>query len=288
MITTKTYKTREEFIKDRSKEFVIGSSTIGTILGLDRHKSPYQVWYDWQNREESTMNANKYRGTFMERGILDWFCHETGEKLVQKSAGITVYKNSKYPDYMQVAPDGELFAKGRKSRPIVECKDTRYTFKDIEDLKAKQPNWYAQGQWQMGHMERDDYYLAICDGNKELKYFHFNFDNVYFETLLTNGTTWYEYHIGIGEAPEMTTEEDYKLMFPTIEERYEDIGNEGLEICREFKRLKLSEKVIQDQIKQQRVEVLKLFNGADALGFEKEVIATYRQDVRGVRTLKVY
>ena len=129
MITRTTYKTRQEWLHARNDTPVIGSSDAGTIMGLNPYMTPYQYWRVKKMETLETAaeedNDSMIRGRFKEDAIARMFEQVTGEKIVKRSEQIEVYRNDKYPPYMQAAPDREVFAAGRSTRYILECKDTK-------------------------------------------------------------------------------------------------------------------------------------------------------------------
>ena len=129
MITRTTYKARQEWLHARNDTPVIGSSDVGTIMGLNPYMTPYQYWRVKKMETLETAaeedNDSMIRGRFKEDAIARMFEQVTGEKIVKRSEQIEVYRNDKYPPYMQAAPDREVFAAGRSTRYILECKDTK-------------------------------------------------------------------------------------------------------------------------------------------------------------------
>jgi putative phage-type endonuclease len=288
MTTKKVYKTREEWLADRNKGFIVGGSNIGIILGLDWHTTPYQLWYRHKNGEQDDTSQRMYRGQFMENAIAGWFENETGFKVVKKSAEISVFKNDKYPDYMQVSPDRELFAHGAKSRPLVEIKDTAYRI-DIANPETLPKSWYAQLQYQMGMMERELCYLVINDGNKNLQYHPFEFDPEFFYLMIKQVREWVERYIIGDEIPPITTPEDIAIAFPRSQPVEVQVGTTfKTDVYDQLAVKKEAAKRLDGEIEKLSNRMKCTFEAADTLVYEGMILATYKTNAKGVRTLKMY
>lgn len=288
MITKTVFKTRVEWLEYRGKDFKIGGSDIGTILGLDPFKTPYQFWYDYKNHlQVNPEQSQLYRGLFMEDGVAKWFEQESGEKVIKRSDEISVFHNSKYPDYFQVAPDRELFKNGRKTRPLLECKDTRLNILSLEDIKTESPQWYAQGQYQLGLMERDEFFLAINTGNKELLYTRFSFDQEYFNNIITYVSEWVNKYIFGDEMPPLTTVNDMAIAYPVSESKEIVIGTSLKEQIVELWKKKQAIKSLQKEEEVLKNKIVVEFKECDTMIYEGLPIATYKTNKNGNRILQI-
>lgn len=288
MITKTVYKNRTEWLADRNKGFIVGGSNIGIILGLDPHTTPYQLWYKYKNNEIAETSQRMFRGQFMEDAIAVWFENETGFKVVKKSAEIAVFKNDKYPTYMQVSPDRELFAHGAKSRPLVEIKDTAYRV-DIKNPDTLPKTWYLQVQYQMGMMERDLCYLVINDGNKALQYHPFEFDKEFFDEMIRKVIEWIDRYIIGDEIPPIMTAEDIAIAFPESMRQEKTVGTSFKETVFDPLMLKKeAAKRLDAEIEQLANRVKVEFEENDTIVYEGVMLATYKTNAKGIRTLKMY
>lgn len=204
MITRTTYKTRQEWLHARNDTPVIGSSDVGTIMGLNPYMTPYQYWRVKKMETLETAaeedNDSMIRGRFKEDAIARMFEQATGEKIVKRSEQIEVYRNDKYPSYMQAAPDREVFAAGRSTRYILECKDTKMHLPELTPETVPML-WYTQIMYQMGIMERDAAYIAAEEGGKRLVYALFDFDRSKFAYIVEYCRDWFERYILGDEIP---------------------------------------------------------------------------------------
>lgn len=274
MITKQVFKTREEWLEYRNSTFMIGGSNLAAILGLDPHRSPLDVWQEWQDRKEAPMRPDMYRGRFMEEGISRWFEQQTGLKVIKRSAEISVFHNDKYPEYVQAAPDREVFARGSalKSRGVLEIKDTRRSI-DPENLPDE---WYIQVLAQTEICGFAGGYLAVCDGKKELIHRLITADPERIEPLIRHACEWVEAHIIRGEQPKPINKKDVQSIFPESQPaaaQVTPITKELVEVA------KATRAAIQD-LESKYTDIVDLlavtFGENDTLEFESVPIATYR------------
>ena len=83
----------------------IGSSEVGTILGLNPYETPYQLWrkkkgIDAPQAETFAMKA----GHYLEDAVSLFFADETGKQIIKASSGDWLIVN-KEKSFMRVSPD---------------------------------------------------------------------------------------------------------------------------------------------------------------------------------------
>ena len=280
MITKKTFKNYPDWEIYRNSQFWLGSSNIGTLLGLNEHQTPLMLWQSVKGEHIQPDDATRKRlarGHFMEDSIAQWFESESGLHVVKKSSEIAVITNDRYPDYMQVAPDREIFASSidAKSRAILEIKDTARHI-DFDDPQGLPAEWFAQVQYQMAIMERECAYLAINDGRKCLQYRRIDFDADYAGAIIAEAKEWVEKYI-IGDAqPEPSNGDDVISLYPTSEYGVIKIGKsayDAFEACKEYKR---QAKELSSKLEALEEQIKAYFDERDTLEFEGTTIATYK------------
>lgn len=219
-----TFKNREEWEQYRNSGSYLGSSDVGTILGLNPYETPYQYW-----RRKKTVTddpvGNKIhlvRGQATESATVEIFCYLTGEKAIKRSQGFEVYTNSDLASFVQVAPDVEFFARGtHDDRYFGEVKDTKFNItQDDLDYPAQSAYkvmqmWYAQGQFQCHVAEKLGFWLIIYNGQKDVVYKFYPYNpevatHIYNESIIW----WGKYMIG-DDIPAMQTAEDAVIAHPS-------------------------------------------------------------------------
>lgn len=136
-----TYANNTEWLAGRQGK--IGGSTIAALLGLDKYRTPLQVYYDLTGQSEPAAE-NKYTiaGHRLERVVADYFTEASGAMLITGSEADVTYVHPEY-DYLIGSPDREyVAADGREA--ILECKTTQFEVDEESELLQK---WYCQLQW---------------------------------------------------------------------------------------------------------------------------------------------
>lgn len=136
-----TYDNNADWLAGRQGK--IGGSTIAALLGLDKYRTPLQVYYDLTG-VSAEQEENKYTiaGHRLEKVVVEYFAEATGAMIVSGSEADVTYVHPQY-DYLIGSPDREYTtADGREA--ILECKTTQYEVDTESQLFQK---WYCQLQW---------------------------------------------------------------------------------------------------------------------------------------------
>lgn len=279
MITRTTYKTRQEWLHARNDTPVIGSSDVGTIMGLNPYMTPYQYWRVKKMETLETAaeedNDSMIRGRFKEDAIARMFEQATGEKIVKRSEQIEVYRNDKYPSYMQAAPDREVFAAGRSTRYILECKDTKMHLPELTPETVPML-WYTQIMYQMGIMERDAAYIAAEEGGKRLVYALFDFDRSKFAYIVEYCRDWFERYILGDEIPPVETGQDVILAWPVSEAAPREADSEMRDTIAWIRAQRSKVAAMQAEITKAEKRVKAYFMQYDTITYDGRPLATFK------------
>lgn len=271
------FKTRAEWLAYRNQNFVIGGSNIGVILGLSNHKTPLQLWLEWKNRDAQPIKESMYRGRFMEDGIARWFQQQTGLKVVGRSKEIAVFHNDEYPDYIQVAPDREIFKEGTNlaGRPFLEIKDTAMHV-DFDVPETIPSEWFLQCQFEAEIGGRPGTYLAVNDGSKTLKSRLILPEREYVRKCIEMACAWYERHIIGGEQPEPINGDDVQLLHPESTAGIIKVGHEVSQLHEQAMIYKRNANEAAKKYEEIKAKMSALFDERDTLAYEGRALATYR------------
>lgn len=104
-------KDRQEWLRHR--ESGIGSSEVGTILGLNPFETPYQLWrrkkgLDAPKQENFAMKA----GHYLEDAVSLFYRDETGKEIIKASSGDWLIVNNE-KNYLRVSPDRTYWDSGQ-------------------------------------------------------------------------------------------------------------------------------------------------------------------------------
>lgn len=140
-------KDRQEWLHLRG--FGIGSSEVGTILGVNPWETPLQLWrrkmgIDPPKEENFAMRA----GHYLEDAVSKFFADETDAQIIKSSAGDWLMVDTDKP-YLRVSPDRTFWLptdkRNEENKGILECKTTRMSV----DGDYLPKSWYCQLQYQL-------------------------------------------------------------------------------------------------------------------------------------------
>lgn len=164
----------------------IGSSTIPTIIGLNKYSSRIAKWRNYVARQ-SDFTGNYYTewGHFAEPKIVEFAQRQADDK----GLGYTLQEcNNSFISreftFASATPDALVWSESRQCLGIGEVK---YTGRDADIWKAKQiPSYvYAQMQWQMGVCKLPwSVALAMVSGNPYIIQIELNFNEKVFNAMI--------------------------------------------------------------------------------------------------------
>lgn len=260
----------------------IGSSEVGTILGLNPYETPYQLWrrkvgIDPPKPENFAMKA----GHYLEDAVSKFYSDETGKEIIKASAGDWIIRSNEHP-HMQVSPDRTFWIPGlpknNQNKGILECKTTQMEV----DANNVPQSWFAQLQYQLGIAEYQQGALAWLTMGRLFGYRDFEFDPDFFGYMAEEVTKFWVDNILGKQEPLLMTVEDVLLRDPkhTVGKAVE-ADPELAASCQELKELK-EELSSMDNRKKELEATIKLAMGdAEALvtpadGGKPQILATWK------------
>lgn len=203
---------RKEWLKHREQG--IGSSEVGTILGLNPWETPYQLWrrkmgIDPAKQENFAMKA----GHYLEDAVSRFYSDETGKDIIKASEGDWLIVSNEKP-FMRVSPDRTFWLpnmpKNRFNKGILECKTTQMQI-DADDLPK---HWFCQLQYQLGVAELKVGALAWLTAGREFGYKDIAFDAEFFAWMAEEVERFWVDHIVNKQEPAATEVSDIILKYP--------------------------------------------------------------------------
>ena len=204
---------RAEWLQHRTKG--IGSSEVGTILGLNPFETPYQLW-----RRKKGMDAPKPEnfamraGHYLEDAVSRFYADATGREIIKSSAGDWIVIDRER-DYLRVSPD-RLFWKdphGKRNeanKGICECKTTQLTI-DADNLPL---HWFCQLQYQLGVAGIAEGALAWLTQGREFGYKDIAFDADFYAYIVEQVEEFWCRYIAGTEEPAAYTVDDIVVKYP--------------------------------------------------------------------------
>lgn len=226
---------RQEWLAQREKG--IGSSEVGTILGVNPFQTPYQLWrrkkgLDAPIQENEAMRA----GHILEGAVATYFEEETGREVIKASAGDWLAVDTE-KDFLRVSPDRTYWLEGKHSKDnkgILEIKTTQL---DIDSSELP-PHWYCQLMYQLGVMGYHQGSLAWLTRGRKFGYADIRFDPDFYAYIKEKlEQFWTDYILGEKEPP-ATTIDDVCLKFPRSIGKAVEVNDEVMAAVNEIRMLK--------------------------------------------------
>lgn len=196
-----------EWLSGRSRG--IGSSEVGTIMGVNPYESPYQLWLKKTGRETTVKEETKAMtaGHYLEDAVAHFYQDETGNRIIKSSAGDWLAVNKQRP-FLRVSPDRTFWLANmpqqKRYKGIVECKTTQRKI-DQENIP---PYWYCQLQYQLGVMELQHGALAWLVSGIDFDYHDFDFNPDFYEEMTARIEEFWLKNVQEDIEPDITTAED--------------------------------------------------------------------------------
>lgn len=255
-------KNHEEWLQYRTGG--IGSSEVGTILGLNKYETPYQLWrrkigIDPPKAENNAMKA----GHYLEPAVAQFFVDATGAKVIKASAGDWLMVNDDKP-HMRVSPDRLYWADGDKhsaaSKRILECKTTRMKV-DEENIPY---TWICQLTYQLGVAELEQGALAWLTQGQDFGYKEIYFDKEFFAYITEEVERFWVENILGRKEPAAINAQDIMMKNPLHTDGMMVEANGDIIKC--LDKVKALKELISelDSAKKELEEDIKMFIGAAA------------------------
>ncbi len=263
----------------------IGSSEIGTILGVSPWDTPYKLWLRKTGRvkEEEQENFLMKAGHYLEDAIAHFCADETGCAIIKQSAEEFLVVNREKP-YMRVSPDRYAWLPDRpkqlSNKVIIECKSTQKSISP-DELPM---HWFVQVMYQLGVCELDAAYLAWLTQGRDFGCAPIRFDADFYRDVIVAEVErfWTDYVLG-GKEPPLSDVGDVLLKYPRQYDGKAVVATpELVERCQELKETNAEIKRL-TKVKENAEEAIKLALGdAEALVLQgdsehpQKVLATWK------------
>lgn len=253
----------EEWLKVR--ESGIGSSEVGTILGLNPFETPYQLWrrkvgIDAPKEQNFAMRA----GHYLEDAVSLFYHDETGKDIIKASAGDWIIRSNAHP-YMQVSPDRTFWlgeSRSPEAKGILECKTTQMEV----DADSVPQHWFAQLQYQLGVAELPQGALAWLTMGRKFGYRDFEFDPEFFGYITEEVTRFWQDNIIGKQEPLLISVDDVLLRNPKhVVGKAIEADTELQENCRILKEVKEELSALDTRKKELEAAIKMAMGDAEAL-----------------------
>lgn len=180
--------TREEWLAERNRG--IGGSDIATILGLNKWKSPLQLFLEKTGKVVAEDLSDKeviYWGNVLEDVVAKEFERRTGKKVRKRHV---MFCDDKYP-YMRANVDREVVGENA----VLECKttDKRNADQWVDDQVPA--NYILQCQWYMMIRGYEKAYIACLIGGNQFVFKEIKRDEELIEIIKGKAVEFWETNV---------------------------------------------------------------------------------------------
>lgn len=207
---------REQWLELRKKG--IGGSDAAAIVGLDRYRSPFDVYADKLGlKQEQPDNEAMRQGRDLEEYVASRFCEYTGKKVRRRNAML------QHPEYPFMLADIDRWIVGENAG--LECKTTSVLNKAKFSQGEFPPRYYVQCMHYMAVTGAERWYLAVLVLNKSFHVFTIERDENEIQALFQAEKQFWEEHV-LKQIPPVpdgseSTAEIIKQLFPEARESAE-------------------------------------------------------------------
>lgn len=268
------HENREAWLTQRNKG--IGGTDISAILGVNKWKTPYDVWLDKTGRAPK-FEGNKMtrRGQYMEDAVTNYFTDVTGNRVIKASEAEEMLIHNTYP-FLLGSPDRRYFSPDGK-KGILECKTTMASIE--QDMESIPQAWFIQGQWYMG---LSDYKIGTIAWGElgftsEFKHLEIDFNPDFFAYMVEQAVGFWEKFVMNDTPPPATTREDILKMYPFhSDSKYVDGDAELEKLCESLKSLKSDKKQLEGDIEIAEDALKLLIGDAEGARYNGAILATWK------------
>lgn len=253
----------------------IGSSEVGTILGLNPFQSRYQLWrqkmgLDAPTEENFAMRA----GHYLEDAVSMFWQDATGKKVIKSSAGDWIIRDKERP-FMQVSPDRTYWLSDNKKdgKGILECKTTQKTI-DADDIPE---HWFCQVQYQLGVAGYEHGSIAWLTAGRDFGYKDIDFDAKFFEFLCEEVAAFHNENIIGGKEPALVSAVDVLAKYQkSVDGKSKEASDTISVACEQIKEIKAQIAVLDCKKSELEDMVKRAFEDAETLTFNGQKLATWK------------
>lgn len=249
----------------------IGSSEVGTILGVNKWQTPYGLWQIKKGHTHPKEETIATRiGHELEPFVAQLYEEATGNKIDKATEGNWSIRNDIRP-YTIASPDRICTSAKDGHSILLECKTTQQPI----DENNLPPSWFCQVQYLLACSGLKDGAIAWIVGNRDFGTKRIirddNFLKWMFERL---DKFWYNCIVN-NTPPEPTNVEDIEIMFPHPNPRKSIEANE--KICKTIEVIRAKQQEfgrIKKELDDLKCEVRTYMTDAHSLTINGQIAAT--------------
>lgn len=184
----------------------IGASDIGTIMGVNPFKTPFELWCEKTQKikpKNLDDNDSVRMGKVLEEFVAQEYAYRHNCK-VRRAPIVYVH-----PDYPFLKAHADRLITG--SEKGLECKTTSEFNKDKWKDADIPESYILQCQFLMGLAKRNEWDIAVLIGGNKYKDKPLKFDKDLFDLCVEKAVHFWNYNVGQNIPPELTEDDDETL-----------------------------------------------------------------------------
>lgn len=261
----------------------IGASECGAILGVNPYQTPYELWLIKTGRATNDISNEEavIMGNLLEPVIAKRYAQLTGNKVARVNRALY------HPDrpHMLCHLDRKVIGQ----RKCVEIKTANPFSSAWGEAGTDEipPQYIAQVQHQLAVTGFEEADLIVFRGTTDLRIYNFKPDLELIEHMLNKIDHFWNYHIKQDVAPEASNRADLKLMFPSNNGQLIAPTDDVRLTISELKVVKETLAPLEKQKLQLEKNIIQFIADNDGIGDDAEVIATFKANKHGTRSLRI-
>lgn len=273
MINSTLNMSRQEWLEDRKKG--IGGSDVATILGLNKWKSPYQLWLEKTGLSvsEDSTSEPAYWGNVLEEVVAREFCKRTGKKVRRRNQ---VFEHPDYP-FLRANIDRDVVGENA----VLECKTAnQFLGKDWdgEDIPA---SYLCQIQHYMNVLNRDFTYIAVLIGGQKFVWKKIDRDQEVIDMITKRLVDFWENNVIKGIEPPLdgsqATTDYLSQQYANSSDREVVLPSTIDEIINSRKELAKTMKELKERDNKEKNKLIKALGERDAsIGVTQNFVITWK------------
>nr|AJG38131.1 hypothetical protein [bacterium enrichment culture clone fosmid MGS-K1] len=260
----------------RERQTGIGGTDVAAILGLDRYRTPLDVWRQKMGLDsEQEPHPSAEAGKRLEGVIARWWSDDTGLPIKRRRL-VARHKDA----YCLLGHTDRVI--DTNPRGILEIKNrSERVWQQWPEFSAPASEYYQVQHYLhvLSSKHRGQYHwgeLAILVGGNKLEKVPLELDPQY-EQVIEYLIQWWERHV-LGETPpEPATEDDVKTLYPVVKGKELEAADYTAEIYEKAKGIKTIIERLQDRHEKLETQLKIAMRDAEVLTKDGETLATWKK-----------
>lgn len=262
----------------------IGASECAAVLGISDYMTPYELWLEKTGRREHEDISHKphiMMGNLLEPIIAKRYSQITGEKLVR------VNKALHHKDFPHILCHLDRKVVGK--RKLVEIKTANpFSNEWGDDGSDHVPlSYVAQVQHQLACSEFEEADLTVYRGTTDQRIYPIERSEAVIKNIIEKLNHFWFHHVLDDIPPPVTTRRDLLLKNPTNNGNYIEVDSDIRLVMLDISNKKSQVKSLNEELKQAEFQVIKFIGEHDGIKEGEKVLATFKADKNGTKSLRI-